>query len=504
MKTKPMAHQARGLDWSDGRWFYGLFWEQGTGKTWSIMADAERAFGRGRINGLLVVAPKGVHTNWTRRELPTHLSAPYKAAAYRSGSVRALKACQSLSVEAGDKLRVMTINIDALNFKEGFTASANFLRNHQAMMVIDESHRIKSPNAGVTKAAMRLSNMAFAKRIASGTPLTNAPPDLYSQFEFLKPGLLGTDSYRAFVAKFAELMPDDTGIMRHIVKRMKEKNAWAAKQAEKGLLKTPQIVRKDRDGNPRWRNLDILRDLLTPHTMRVLKKDCLDLPEKIHQTRYFNLSPMQQRVYEKLKTEYIIEFGDNLLAVEALSARIKLQQVTAGFVLIEGEPHYIEEKNPRLELLEEVIQDQQGQVIIWAHFREEIAAIGRLMDKLGIPSCQYHGDVSDKNREEAVDGFQAGLYDVFIGQPRAGGVGLTLTAASSVIYYSNDFNYGTRAQSEDRSHRIGSEGLIHRIEDLDVHGILYIDLVAEDTIDENIASALQFKENTAAIVLGDR
>lgn len=504
MKTQPMDHQQHGLDWSEGKRYYGLFWEQGTGKTWALLADAERAFGAGKINGLLVVAPKGVHTNWTRREIPTHLSAPFKAAAYRAGSAPAARACAALSVDKSDTLKILSINVDALNFKEGFGIAAQFLREHRAIMVIDESHRIKTPTAGITKAAQRLSRAALARRIASGTPMTNAPLDLYSQFEFLKPGLLGTDSYRAFVARYAELMPDDAGIMRHIAKRMQEKHHWAREAAARNALKLPQIVRAN-NGRPMWKNLDELTRLIGPHTLRVLKKDCLDLPEKIYQTRYFNLGVAQQRAYNKLQQELILEVGEDLLAVSALAARTKLQQLTSGFVLIEGEPRYVEElATPRLELLKEIVSDQQGQFIIWAHFREEIASIARLLAQMGIAACEYHGDVKDKAREEAVDGFMGGQFRAFVGQPQSGGVGLTLTAADTVIYYSNDFNWGVRAQSEDRAHRKGAkEGAVHRIGDIEKAGILYIDLAAEDTIDEAIAAALQRKEETAAEILGD-
>lgn len=490
MKTKPMAHQEEGLRRLEGRRYYGLFCEQGTGKTWIGLADAERAFGLDKINGLLVVAPKGVHTNWTRREVPAHLSAPYKAAAFRSGSKPAIRACRALNTEAGDKLRILSINIDALNFKEGFSVAESFLREHRAMMIMDESHRIKTPTAGVTKRALRLGRMAVARRIATGTPLTNSPPDLYSQFEFLRPELLGTKSYRAFVARYAELLPDDHRTMQHILHQ--RLNHRQRELIAEGRMSLPQIIARDHAGNPRWRNLDELRSLLEPHTYRVLKRDCLDLPEKIYQTRYFELSPALMNAYTRLQDELILEVDGDLLSVHAFAARLKLQQITSGFALIDGVPHYIERDNPRLALLREVVTDQQGQFIVWAIFREEIAAIMRLLEEMGIPATQYHGDVKAKDREDAVDGFQEGRYRAFVGQPGAGGVGLTLTAAESVIYYSNDFNYGVRAQSEDRAHRKGT-----------VKHVVYIDLVASDTIDESIASALQRKQATAAEVLGD-
>lgn len=485
-----MAHQTEGLARLEGRRYYGLFCEQGTGKTWIGLADAERAFGLNKINGLLVVAPKGVHTNWTRREIPTHLSAPYRAAAYLSGNKTALKACRALNVEAGDKLRILSINIDALNHKEGFAVARQFLVEHEAMMFVDESHRIKTPTTGVTKRTLALGRLAKARRIASGTPLVNAPPDMFSQFEFLRPGLLGQRDYRAFLARYAELETEGDRTLRYILhQQMNESQRRAIKE---GRMPMPQIIRRDHNNQPRWRNLDELRGLLEPHAYRVLKKDCLDLPEKIRQTRDFDLSPALRAAYDRLQRELILEVGPDLLAVHALAARGKLMQLTSGFALVDGMPHYIEQNNPRLALLREVVTDQQGQFIVWAHFREEIAAIMRLLAEMGITAAEYHGGVGTRAREDAVDGFQEGRYRAFVGQPGAGGVGLTLTAAETVIYYSNDFNYGHRSQSEDRSHRTGT-----------TWHVLYIDLVANDTIDEAVAAALRRKEDIAAEVLGD-
>jgi len=472
-----MAHQTEALKRLEGKRWFGLFCEQGTGKTWMALADAERAYAAGKINALLIVAPKGVHTNWTRREIPEHVEAPTKVAAYLAGSKSAQKSIEALHREGGDKLRVLSINIDALNTDTGFKTSVKFLERHRAIMVVDESHRIKTPNTGVTRRTLALGRRAVARRIATGTPLTNMPSDLYSQFEFLRPGLLGFDSYRAFVAQFAEILPDDHHMMRHIMKSSKFK---------------PQLIARDRDGEPRWRNLDQLRELLEPHVYRVLKRDCLDLPEKIYQTRFFELSARQQEVYRRLERRLIIEHGDDLLAVHALAARTKLQQITSGFVNVEGEPFYVAKDNPRLALLREIVQDQQGQFIIWARFTEELTSIKLLMDQLDIPSVEYRGEISARDREAAVDDFQSGKATAFIGQPQSGGLGLTLTAAKTVIYYSNDFNYGTRTQSEDRAHRKGT-----------MSHVVYIDLVATDTIDEAIARNLQRKGRVAAQVLGD-
>ena len=487
MKTQAMQHQRDALAAMAGREAFALFMEQGTGKTWTLLADAERLYAAGRIDGLLVVAPKGVHTNWVRREIPTHLDAPVIARAWRSGGGKRARADLEEVFrprEDGEPppLRVLAINIDALMTKDGYEFARRFLLGTRAMLVVDESSRIKNPAAGRTKALARMRPLAACARIATGTPITNAPVDVFAQMEFLESGLLGTTSYRAFVAEYAELMHEAHPMMRALAQR----NPRAAQA---------QIIARNPDGSPRWRNLDKLQRLLAPHSFRVLKRDCLDLPAKIYKTHYFELSAEQQRAYGLLREQLRVrlESGEEE-TVSALAALVKLQQITSGFVNPPGggDPIFIGEENPRLSALAELVEDLQGPFIVWARFREELTHAAAALRKAGLRVAEYHGGTSAADREAAVDGFQRGEVDAFVGQPQSGGIGLTLTQAETVIYYSNDFNLETRLQSEDRAHRIGTR-----------HNVVYIDLVAADTIDESIARALQRKTDVAANVLGD-
>lgn len=502
MKTTPMSHQAEALRLMDGKQAFGLFMEQGTGKTWTLLADAERLYMRGLIDAIFVVAPKGVHTNWIKREIPTHLEGNILARAWtKGGGTRAKRKMEALFEprEEGDvpPLRVFSINIDALLTKDGFTFARRFLAVTRAVFVVDESTRIKNPAAARTIAVMRLRPMVEWARIATGTPITKSPVDVFAQMEFLQSGLLGTTSYRAFVAEYSELMSMDSPMMKRMVSR-NPKAAYA------------QIVARDEDGTPKWRNLEKLQKLLAPHVYRILKKECLDLPEKIFKVHPFELGAKQRAVYDYLDQELRIELGDlenlDTRRVQKLAAMVKLQQITSGFVVpprrptLPGQPPeppgeliYISDENPRLDALKDLLEDLDGQMIIWARFREELAAIARMLAKAGVTHVQYHGGVRDADREEAVDAFQAGRARVFLGQPQSGGIGLTLTAAETVIYYSNDFNLETRLQSEDRAHRIGTR-----------HNVVYIDLIAENTIDLRIATSLQQKMELAAEILGDR
>lgn len=491
MKTKPMAHQRAALERSAGREAFAYFMEQGTGKTWTTLADAERAYIAGRIDAIFILAPKGVHTNWIRREIPAHMSVdPIARAWSKTGGKKTRESLEELfrPRREGEQvpLRILSMNFDALNTKDGFDMAERFLLATRSMIVVDESSRIKNPSAARTKKLMELRIHSEMRRILSGTPITNSPPDIFAQMQFLECGILGTTSYRAFVAEYSELLDTNSPMFRKMV----EKNPKIARA---------QIIAKDEDGRPKYKNLDKLRGKLEPHSFRVLKRDCLDLPAKIYSTHYFELEPDQRRAYDLMQSEARIEIiPGEVVPVHKLAAIVKLQQITSGYVvppLSAGagfEPVYVADKNPRLEAFGDLMEDVEGSVIVWAKFTPEIEAICKRLREMEISYVRYDGSVSTADRESAVDDFQSGRARVFVGQPVAGGIGLTLTRAETTIYYSNDYNLETRLQSEDRNHRIGTK-----------NNVRYIDLVAQDTIDENIAMVLQSKAGTAAEILGD-
>lgn len=496
MKTQGMEHQLEGLRRMAGKYYFGLLMEQGTGKTWTALADTERLYAKGAIDALVVVAPRGVHTNWVRREIPTHMDCAVIARAWRSGAGKRERAKMDDLMKPREHgevvpLRVLSINIDALSTKDGFEFAQRFMRVTKCLMIVDESSRIKNPKAARTIQVMRLRMLAKGARILSGTPITNAPMDIFAQMEFLESGLLGTTSYRAFTAEYAELMSNDHPMMKNLIQQNPK-------------LAHGQIIAKDATGAPIWKNLDKLQRLLAPHTFRVLKKDCLDLPDKIYKTHYFELTPAQEKAYKLLKEELRIQVGGDfellegeeipdaeLLPVSALAALVKLQQITSAYVnLPTGERVAIGADNPRLNALLDIVEDIDGKFIVWARFKPEIEAIAAALRAKGIETVEYHGKVKTADREAAVDGIQTGTARAFVGQAQSGGIGLTLTAAETTIYYSNDFNSETRQQSEDRNHRIGTK-----------NHVVYIDLAAVNTIDESIARSLRRKKSVAALIL---
>ncbi len=487
MKTPGMQHQLEGVRRAAGRKGFAFLCEQGTGKTWMFLAVAEQRYAAGEIDGLLVVAPKGVHINWVQREIPAHLEAPHIAAWYSANATaknqRQIERLFALhSEDSVAPLRVLAINYDALITRAGMELARRFLNAMRCMMVLDESQRIKNPRSARTKAVLALGTHAVARFIGTGTPITNAPTDAFAQFEFIESGLLGTTSYRAFVAEYAELVPENSRLMDHVRRRI----------ANKRFL--PQIVKTDELGRKQWRNLDKLQSLIAAHSYRVLKRECLTLPEKIYTVRYFELTPRQQRLYDEAQRQLRVEIGGDAVIFKKLNAGVKLQQITSGFILsYDGKPLLLgPQDNPRLEALLDWTEDIDGQFIVWARFTEEIRQIQAALEQRGISVGAYYGETKEQERIALVDAFQAGEVRAIVGHAQSGGTGLTLTAARHVLYYSHDWSLENRLQSEDRVHRIGTR-----------RNVVYTDLAAAGTIDETIVAALQRKEDVAAAVLGD-
>lgn len=479
MKTVPMGHQltARQLLRSNP-YYYALACEQGTGKTWMLLDDIETQFTEGRITGVLILAPKGVHTNWIKREIPTHLSIPFRGVVWKSGPGKLLmQEINNLNTVTPARLAILAMNIDAINTKTGFDVAMAFIEAHKAMLIIDESQRIKSHDAARTKKAIRLGEFATSRRIASGTIVTQGPQDIFSQFSFLEKGLVGTTSYRAFVTEYADVLPPDNPI----VKAAMRGNAFRA----------PLIIRTDFNGMPIYKNTDKLHRIISPYMYRVTKDECLDLPEKIYTTIDFDLAPQHRREYDSLRNNLRIQYSDgDVDTFTALTIITKLRQAAAGYILRDGEPVGFEDGGARVAALNNLLDDLEGQAIIWASFRFEIAEIVANLRARGETVVEYHGGTSTSDRDHAIDSFQNGTSRFFVSNPAAGGVGITLTNAKSAIYFGNSPSLEHRLQSEDRCHRIGLR-----------HNVLYIDLVASGTIDERIAMSLQRKELVAREII---
>lgn len=524
-KTQPMKHQLRAFKLMEGKAAFALLMEQGTGKTKVIIDDTARAWSENSIDGLMVFAPNGVHTKWVTIELPKHMPdwVPYRAAYYSAGASKThQQTIEALfipsAITEARPLRVLTMNYEALATREGKGLFDRFTTTFRCIGVLDESQRTKNPSAIRTKEILKRRLRFPLRRIMSGTPVTRAPFDVFSQYQFLDPHILRTNSFVAFKSEYAEMLDENNWL----VKKVRQGQRWRRKDGTPSE-RIPQIMARDENGMPIYRNLEKLQRLIAPHSFRVLKSECLDLPAKIYDTIPFELTPRQRQMYdqmERTKRAEITDFISGLVAAgrreglsreqalmesrelivqNKLSAMAKLQQITCGYLKLEdGEVMRMFKNvmdNPRNQVLMESVEDAaDGGIIFWAPHRDKINQIIECLNE-GYESNQivrYDGSVSKEQRMRNVDDFSDGKARFFVGNPASGGTGLTLNYGKTVYYYSSDFNLEHRLQSEDRNHRIGQD-----------RGIRYYDLSAIDTIDQLIAQSNQLKKNIADIITGD-
>lgn len=455
-KTVPFEHQRKAFYISRDKQSFAYLLEQGTGKTKVTIDNAAYLYAGGKINCLVVIAPNGVHRNWLK-EIDIHLPdwCPRETVFYRSGMNKKEQDRFDEVSMAKDCLRVFTFNVEAFSSPKAIYHMQKILLANDIMMVVDESTRIKTPGAKRTKAITKFGKLAKYRRILTGTPVTKGAEDAYSQFKFLDPNILGYDSYYSFKARYCVM----------------------------GGYEQKQIVS--------YQNTDELVRSIDSHSFRVLKKDCLDLPDKIYQRHYVDMSEKQRKLYTTMKKSFVAELGgETIEAPEAITRLLRMQQILCGWFPTEDGIEAIDDKNPRIEALKDILSGINSKTIIWARFKADIRAIEKL---LGDQAVSYHGDVSTDARVDAIERFQNDpKIRYFVGTPQAGGTGITLTAAEYAIYYSNSFDLEQRLQSEDRCHRIGTKT-----------NVTYIDIECQKSIDSKIIKALRDKKSIADMITKD-
>lgn len=467
-RNKPFTHQAAYLQrfWQHRE--VALFAEMGTGKSFMLINNAALLYDRGDINGMLIVAPKGVYRNWYKSEIPKHMPehVPYKMACWNPSPRKAEKIEMEQMLNHLDGLRILIMNIEAFSTEKGMAFAKTFLRVTTSFMAVDESTTIKTPNAKRTKNIVKVGRDARYRRIATGSPVTKSPLDLYAQCEFLGADCLNMPSFYAFQARYAVLV--ERKMATHTFK---------------------QVVG--------YRRLDELHHKLESFSFRVTKDECLDLPDKIYLRREVELTAEQRKAYDQMKLMALSVLDQGIVSTNnALTQLMRLHQICCGHTKLDDGTE-IDFPSNRIEELLAALEEVDGKVIIWANYRKDIERIRlRLQEAYGMTSvASYYGDTDAEERQEIVTRFQDPNDDLrfFVGNPRTGGYGLTLTAAKTVVYYSNNFDLEVRLQSEDRAHRIGQTSKV-----------TYIDLITPGTVDEHIVKALRNKINIASAVLGEQ
>lgn len=474
-KREPMEHQRKAFLLSRDLPAFGLFMEQGTGKTKVILDTASYLFQQDKIDALIIVAwPNGVHRNWIDYELGEDMSVPYFAEYWGANNQAkhrrvAFRKLQLRPRAAG--LKVMAFNVECFLSEPAKELILELLGNFRCLFVIDQSASIKNPEAKRTKFLVgKCSTLAPYRRVLDGAPVAEGADELYSQFKFLDPNIIGHDTWTAFKAEYCEI-----GYFKQI----------------KG-----------------YKNLPKLRSRIDPYCYRVLADDCLDLPERVYKRWSFDLAPGEQRVFDELKLLSLASFSDLQLNEEdredvdldfesddilttslALVKNLRLQQISSGW-WPKGERRSIEARPTRLDALLTLLDAATGKALIFSRFRGDLELMAEVLGKKAV---SYHGGVSPDDRAEAKRRFMNDpkvLY--FVGQPRSAGIGHTLTAARHVIFYSNDPSLRLREECEKRAHR---QGLKHKL--------IVWDLIARGSHDIAVVRSLRAKKELANVIMED-
>lgn len=466
-KTKPYAHQEEALQKSFDKKNYAYFMEMGCGKSKVLLDNIYWLWENNEIDTAIIIAPKGVYMNWKNSEIPIHLRDDIDPDIYlwKANPTQNEKKKLAEGTTKRDKFRILLMNVESFVTKKAPLYLASFTHRSNFMVAIDESTTIKNIKAKRTKAIMKFGGGAKYKRILTGSPITQSPLDLFSQCAFLSTSLLGYDSYWSFQGKFA-----------------------IVKQQQMGSHSFNQVVG--------FKNLEELTRKLQEFSHRTTKKEALDLPPKIYTTRLVELTSTQKAHYESMKKTSVVflEEGGMVTAPEVMTRLLRLQQLLCGY-LVSDDGEVVELANNRLNVMMEVIEEMDGKVIIWSRFRHDIKKIKKELDKAYGSGAvvTYYGDTSQEDRDSAILRFQTDPGTrFFVSNTQTGGRGITLHAATNVIYYSNDFNFESRRQSEDRCHRIGQN-----------ESVLYVDLICPNTIDTHIVKTLLHKDKLAGKTLGE-
>ncbi len=439
---------------------FGFLFEMGCGKTITAVATAGAGYQLGYIKRVLIVAPTSVCSVWPK-EFKEYAAFPFTIRTMLGDKAKRLRELRDLEAFPYKHLKVAVINYESVWREDVFEA----LQRYDADLIIaDESQRIKTHDAKQSKAMHILGDRARYKLVLSGTPVTKEAVDLFSQYRFLDPTIFG-DNFYTFRGRYAIM----------------------------GGFNKKQIVS--------YRDLDMLVKKEMSVAYRVTKEDALDLPEQTFEKRYVTLDSKERNIYDRLRRDSFAELdsGGTITAPTVLTKLLRLQQFTGGFLVEDdaADPKLV--SRGKLDALEDILQDYvvdgRKKLVIFARFLPEIHEIKKLCEKVlgksGMKTVEIYGDIKKELRGGIINQFQTDPETmIIVGQIDTLGVGVTLTAADTCVYYSVNFNYATYDQSLSRIHRIGQK-----------HPCTYIHLIAENTVDETVLKALAKKEDLAKTIV---
>lgn len=454
-KTNPFEVQKEAHTFLRDKRSAALFMEMGLGKTKTIIDEACSRWAEGQINAAIIFCPNSVKSSW-EEELEVHAAVEYESMVFHARKKK------KVAGFVGDHLKFLIVGIESMSQGTSHLTIEEFADANKCMITVDESNMIKNFKSNRTKKIQNIGFMGLFRRILSGTPISKGIEDLYSQFLFLDPSIINHQTYYTFRNTFCLM----------------------------GGYKNKNVVGHQ--------NEDIFYDKVRSFTFNAKKKDWLDLPDKLYEKRVIELTDVQKKYYDQMKNELIVITSEGQVeATTVLTKVLRMQQIIGGFIPLEKtidgiptgkwETTRIPGTIPKLEELKGIAEQIDGKMIIWCKF---VAEVEMLKDEIPNSVVAY-GKLTDNEKTEARRSFQEDPeVRVFIAQIDSMGIGITLTAASYVTYYSNPYSYITRIQSEDRAHRAGQK-----------NNVTYIDLVAKDTLDESVIQILKKKGDMSEEIL---
>lgn len=499
-KTQPLPKQREALMKGGMRPYFALFMEQGTGKSFVCVVTAALLYMRGKIDGVVILAPNGVHQGWILDQFPDHCpetipwtgliwqSSDELTAWRRASKLRPKERTWSVGDLARDtsRLAILAVNSEACITPMAQKAIGTMLTMRRCLFIVDEAGDFTTPSAKRTRALMRWRTRAPYRRILEGVPVGGTPFELYSPLRFLSPSILGYNTYQEMKDAHAE---------------------WDTFERGDNGREFKVIAVDRKTGQKKFKDLDVLARKIAPHSYRCTKSEALpDLPPKQFQKRYFELTKEQWRMTMELMEEMTTAFKDGatVTATNILTQYLRYQQIACGYVPPdqvfgeETEPvRLLDGPNPRLELAcDEANRHRGAAQVIWTRFQMDIDLLRPRLEDDGFHVNTYDGRTSDEERTFVREFYQtkAGPKDLLLANAAAGGRGIQLFRAEHAMIYANYFGLRRRLQLEDRTHRLGSSLL---------RSVLYTDLLGRGSIDHTIVRALLNNQNVADVITGD-
>ncbi len=454
IKAKPFEHQKRAFEFvmhrfeNDGG--AALLVEMGCGKSLISVAVAGELFNERRIRNLLIVCPLSICGVW-EEEFSKFADFDY--------NLKILKGSLEKKAEALCSLQGRALQIAVINYESAWRIERQIKNWHPDMIICDESHKIKSHNIAASKSLHKLGEKTRYKLILTGTAITNKAIDIFSQYKFLEPTIFGKSFY-TFRNRYFDMVEygNHTPVLKESMK-------------------------------------DELRNKIHSIAFVAKKSECLDLPETTEIIRKVELEPYAMNTYKHLVRDSFAELKNSEITVtNVLTKILRLSQLTGGFLGDDEGKKVHQISKAKLNALEDIIDDVTSsgkKLVIMARFIPEIDAIKKLLVKKNLSFSVITGDV--KNRADEISKFQNDVdVLVFLGQIATAGLGITLTASSTMVFYSLDYSMSNFEQAKARIHRTGQK-----------ENCTYIYLIASNTVDEKILEALRNKVNLAKSLIDD-